>query len=104
MIGVMYCLKCGQLLAVEERGKFVCPSGLHFSLALSRRLREFYPAAVNNPIETRAPGGMPPFCPGCGCSLGERAGRCVKCGLLLPPDIVYQMIELHPHPDGHGGF
>jgi acetone carboxylase gamma subunit len=101
----MYCPNCGGLLTVEERGDFVCPNGLEFSIALSKRLRLLYPTALNDPIDPpKLDGTRKWFCPSCGALLDISGEPCPKCSSLLTGDVVYQMVEIHPHPNGKGGF
>ena len=39
-------------------------------------------------------------CPRCHCEIQQGAERCIRCGLLLDPVVVW-MIEKHQRNDGH---
>lgn len=101
----MFCAKCGGPLTTEDRGNFVCPNGLQFTIQLSRQLREQYPAAAIRQSESVPFDGKSRwFCPGCGVQLIAPSAPCPNCGGLLTKSIAYQLIEFHPHPDGAGSF
>jgi hypothetical protein len=101
----MFCAKCGTELTVGERGNFVCPRGLEFSTHFSDLLRERYASAVNNRVvaPTVAESNRS-FCPGCGVPLKSLEQPCMSCGGSLTRPMTFQLVEFHPHPDGHGSF
>jgi hypothetical protein len=101
----MFCAKCGSSLGVEAPGNFICPLGLQYSIHLSQRLRESYPQGVDTTTSPRTLDGAKRWsCPSCGSLLDQPEQPCAGCGALMPKDILYHLIELHPHPDGRGGW
>lgn len=99
----MYCPKCGGVLTMAEEGNYVCPGGLEFSVALTARLVAVYGTGTPGPAGT-TPLSKRLFCPGCGLSSWSSDCSCSGCGVTLPRDVVHSLIELHPHPDGLGGY
>jgi len=100
----LFCAKCGSSLTEDVRGWFVCPNGLEFSLHLSRLLRERYPLSSAEQSAPRAPAERFTWlCPGCGVALADADLACAPCKTSLGP-LVHQLVELHPHPDGRGGY
>lgn len=103
----MYCPKCGSTLSENADGTFMCANGLPLSRRLSQRLRDAYGASMNDSsAQTPLQGWQGWYCPGCGTNLAHTPSGepCPGCGIVLSRLVVYEMIELHPHPDGHGGF
>ena len=53
--------------------------------------------------------GKPWFCPRCGRRMFTQDPRsleklCVGCGVTLEKGIVYELVEMHPHKNGAGGW
>jgi hypothetical protein len=100
----LFCAKCGSGLTEHERGWFVCPNGLQFSLHLSRLLRERYPVSSGaEPTKREPPEPFTWFCPGCGGTLAGAELDCRSCKISLGP-LVHDLVEHHPHPDGRGAY
>ncbi len=100
----MFCPKCGSSLTIGARGNFECPSGLEFSVNFSRELREHYPhAEPTGGVVRQMDGARRWFCSGCGDETTGTDGPC-DCGIRMTPVMVHSLIELHPHPNGRGGW
>jgi hypothetical protein len=101
----MFCAKCGTELTVGERGNFVCSRGLEFSSHLSDLFRERYTSVAHDAVVATAPAASArSFCPGCGVPVKSLEQPCLACGGSLTRPMMFQLIEFHPHPDGHGSF
>ena len=99
----MYCPKCGKLIE-QRNGTWQCTSGgLEFSAPLGIRLEQRFAAAYR-------PGRVPVgdmrldlwYCPSCGVPTDSKA-RCPDCTQSLK-ELLYPLIEFHPHSDGKGGY
>ena len=98
-----YCPKCGQV-AIEKDGFWWCTSALQFSKHLGDRLTKTY-SAMFIPGR-RPPVGLPGvdspwFCPACCAVVGNDV--CPEGHPSLRP-FVFDLIERHPHDDGHGRY
>lgn len=101
----MFCPKCGSTLTVNDSGTFECPRGLEFSADLSQRLRDHYPDCRSvTGFVVELDGNRRWFCPGCGDDLDGLNGNCARCGVAMSLVMIHSLIELHPHPDGRGGW
>ncbi len=97
----MYCPKCCALMS-NATGAWMCTNGLELSANFGEKLEATYRSAFRG---GRAgsfklqPGVW--YCPSCGIQLDEQMS-CDECGKSLRP-FLYELVELHPHPDGKGG-
>jgi predicted RNA-binding Zn-ribbon protein involved in translation (DUF1610 family) len=110
----MYCPKCGDVLADRTDSSawdvYYCGRGdMWLSPRLADALRRRYaagaepaPAVPFDPQLHRTARAW--YCPGCGRGLNERK-ECAACRTHIR-DLVYQLVELHPHvdPAGRGWF
>ena len=88
---------------VERENDLVCLPG---DMALSVRVREQLTGifVAGDEVEQESVAstvrwGGRWFCPGDGTQMSEVDGtiRCPACGKALPPRVLHQLIELHPH-------
>ncbi|MCB9556508.1 MAG: hypothetical protein H6707_10425 [Deltaproteobacteria bacterium] len=99
----MYCPKCGAPLA-KENGRWSCTSG---GLKLSRRFGERleqqfaarYQAGRRTAGEMNFVAGL--YCPSCG--VPTTSDSCPECSQSLRA-FIWELVELHPHADGKGGW
>ncbi len=102
----MYCPKCGAVMVGRHNSRvdadvFYCATGdMECSLHLTRRLMERYGAIkISLSLPRQHPGlkrhALQWYCPACGVGLNDQL-ECEACG-KLPRDLIYQLIELHPH-------
>jgi DNA-directed RNA polymerase subunit M/transcription elongation factor TFIIS len=101
----MFCPKCGNrlLLKHSERGReeLYCAAGeMGLSPVMQQKFEERYgpnslPQSSHPPFHQQFHGGLQWFCPGDGEPLNAQL-ECPRCEKHLR-DLVYQLVELHPH-------
>lgn len=105
----MFCPKCGNLLVLKhfveyKSDELYCEKGdMLLSKWMQQKLEQRYgphatPQSPNPPFDKQFHGGLHWFCPGDGEKLNEQL-ECSKCGKHLR-DLVYPLIEVHPHQGG----
>ena len=98
----MYCPKCGDPI-VSEGGLMRCLRGLEFSMDLARRLQQRFGTTSGPDRQRGRPLGVGHwYCPGCGSEMALDAA-CSSCGASIQ-EFAHALVELHPHPDGKGGY
>jgi hypothetical protein len=108
----MFCPKCGNPLIPKQlengSSELYCTMGdMYVSQRLQQKLEERYGPyplyqSPNPPFNQRFHGGIHWFCPGDGERLTAEL-ECQKCGKHLR-DLVYTLVELHPHKTAKGGY
>ena len=101
----MFCPKCGNPLLLKHsesgREELYCVAGkMGLSPAMQQKFEERYgpnpmPQSSHPPFNQQSYGGLHWFCPGDGEPLNAQL-ECPRCEKHLR-DIVYQLVELHPH-------
>ena len=99
----MFCPKCGNPLILKHyehgRDELYCVKGdMGLSQVMRQKFEERYEApsqSPNPPFHNQFHGGLHWFCPGDGEALNTQL-ECPRCGIHLR-DLVYPLIELHPH-------
>jgi hypothetical protein len=103
----MYCPKCGDSMICQE-GELTCVWGeMPFSRVVEAVLTTRF--AAGSPSQSSEPpfnpqwhGKLRWYCPGCGKPLNRQL-ECESCDKHLR-DLVFDLIELHPHRDRAGGW
>jgi len=101
----MFCPKCGHVLVLKHFGSggnelYRVQGDMSLSLTMQQKFEERYgsnvaPQSPNTPFHPQFHGELPWFCPHDGERLNAQL-ECSKCGRHLR-DLVYPLIELHPH-------
>lgn len=94
----MYCPHCGRVMSVVGDGGYACANGIEFSRNLHDTLTERFP--TRTPRRPDAEVGKRFgrwYCPGCGVPLGPGM-VCRSCGESIQ-DLLFPLVELHPHED-----
>lgn len=94
----MYCPHCGRVMERQD-GVLTCSTGgVGFSQAVQEiliaRFPEERPRTWGEKVGRSRFGW---FCPGCGVPLGAGM-KCGECGQSIA-DLLYTLVELHPHHD-----
>src|SRR5437667_6521790 len=106
----MYCPKCGTEM-VRSGNELYCPVGnMGLAPALERQLQTLIESTPVQPSVLSADVQQslrPWYCPRCrGQLVSQDPNRldkiCLQCGLVLGHQIIYRLIELHPHRDAIG--
>ncbi len=100
----MYCPKCSLPLVVDDKGIWRCTSGgLELSERFGKALSARYAAAsrLGRPTVNRIHSEHF-FCPSCAAALSADS-VCPECRESFR-EFVWQLIELHSHADGKGGW
>ena len=92
----MYCPKCGRRLILKDRF-LTCEKG---NMQLSGHFQELllaaYPAEQPNPTAEIGAGMHRLYCPGC-CVLLDAGRTCPNCKRLFSKNLLYNLVEFHPH-------